>query len=210
MDISGIALSAYGSYVTPNFWADLLYSWGSFDLDSTRNAAGFPVANGSTSATTNMLQFNTGYTIRDPEYRIAHGPFVGVDWMRLNVDGYTETGGGIGALSYADRTADSLITRIGYSASSTFDTSFAKITPQFRIAYERQNIQGSSTAVSLVNQPFSVSSNGQNPGADYMVVGAGVNVAFTNNFGMLLSYTGQFLRENMNAHFGTVRFNYRF
>jgi outer membrane autotransporter protein len=130
--------------------------------------------------------------------------------MRMNVDSYSETGGGIGALAYADRTADSLIARAGYSFSSTFATSFAKITPQIRIAYERQNIQSSSTAVSLINQPFSVSSNGQAPGADYMLVGAGVNFAFTHNFGLLLSYTGQFLRENMSAHFGAVRFNYRF
>ncbi|WP_461785425.1 beta strand repeat-containing protein [Prosthecobacter sp.] len=210
MDISGIAFSAYGSYVTPKFWADVLYSLGSFDLDSTRNATGFPVANGNTTATTNMLQFNAGYTHRDAEYGFIYGPFVGVDWMRMNVDSYSETGGGIGALAYADRTADSLIARAGYSFSSTFATSFAKITPQIRIAYERQNIQSSSTAVSLINQPFSVSSNGQAPGADYMLVGAGVNFAFTHNFGLLLSYTGQFLRENMSAHFGAVRFNYRF
>jgi outer membrane autotransporter protein len=210
MDISGIAFSAYGSYVTPEFWADVLYSLGSFDLDSTRNATGFPAANGGTTATTNMLQFNAGYTHRDAEYGFVYGPFVGVDWMRMNVDSYSETGGGIGALAYADRTADSLIARAGYSFSSTFATSFAKITPQIRIAYERQNIQSSSTAVSLINQPFSVSSNGQAPGADYMLVGAGVNFAFTHNFGLLLSYTGQFLRENMSAHFGAVRFNYRF
>jgi outer membrane autotransporter protein len=210
MDITGIAFSAYGSYVTSEFWADVLYSLGSFDLDSTRNATGFPVANGSTTATTNMLQFNAGYTHRDAEYGFVYGPFVGVDWMRMNVDSYSETGGGIGALAYADRTADSLIARAGYSFSSTFATSFAKITPQIRIAYERQNIQSSSTAVSLINQPFSVSSNGQAPGADYMLVGAGVNFAFTHNFGLLLSYTGQFLRENMSAHFGAVRFNYRF
>jgi outer membrane autotransporter protein len=210
MDISGIAFSAYGSYVTPKFWADVLYSSGSFDLDSTRNATGFPVANGNTTATTNMLQFNAGYTHRHPEYGFVYGPFVGVDWMRMNVDSYSETGGGIGALAYADRTADSLIARAGYSFSSTFATSFAKITPQIRIAYEHQNIQSSSTAVSLINQPFSVSSNGQAPGADYMLVGAGVNFAFTNHFGLMLSYTGQFLRENMNAHFGAVRFNYRF
>jgi filamentous hemagglutinin len=210
MDITGIAFSAYGSYVTSEFWADVLYSLGSFDLDSTRNATGFPVANGSTTATTNMLQFNAGYTHRDAEYGFVYGPFVGVDWMRMNVDSYSETGGGIGALAYADRTADSLVARAGYSFSSTFATSFAKITPQIRIAYERQNIQSSSTAVSLINQPFSVSSNGQAPGADYMLVGAGVNFAFTHNFGLLLSYTGQFLRENMSAHFGAVRFNYRF
>ena len=43
-----------------------------------------------------------------------------------------------------------------------------------------------------------------------MVAGAGVNFQFNDQFSMLLSYQGQFLRNNMQAHYGSVRLSYKF
>lgn len=211
MDMQGIALSAYASYVRRPFWADVLYSWGAFDLDTDRNATGFPVANGETNAYTNAVQLNGGWSFRVPSWKLVHGPLAGVDWLHVNVDGYSETGGGLGALSYASRSVDSLITRVGWSVSKEFDATFAKITAQMRLTYERQNIdRNNGTSVNLINQPFSATSTSQSPGQDYMVAGAGLNFEFSDAFSMLVTYQGQFLRQDMQAHYGTVRFTYKF
>lgn len=211
MDMQGIALSAYASYVRRSLWVDLLYSWGAFDLETDRNSTGFPVANGETNAYTNAVQFNGGWSFRVPAWKLVHGPLAGVDWLHVNIDGYSETGGGLGALSYASRSVDSLITRVGWSVTKEFDTSFAKITPQLRLTYERQNIdRNNGTSVNLINQPFTATTNSESPGQSYMVAGAGVNFEFTQDFSMLLTYQGQFFREDMQAHYGTVRFTYKF
>jgi len=211
MDMQGIALSAYASYVRRSFWVDLLYNWGSFDLDTDRNATGFPVANGETNAWTNAVQLNGGWSFRVPAWKLVHGPLAGVDWLHVNVDGYSETGGGLGALTYGSRSVDSLITRVGWSVTREFETNFAKITPQLRFTYERQNIdRNNGTSVNLINLPFTATTTNQAPGQDYMVAGAGVNFEFSPDFSMLLTYQGQFFRENMQAHYGSVRFTYKF
>lgn len=211
MDMQGIALSAYASYVQRSFWMDLLYSWGTFDLDTDRNAPGFPVANGETNALTNAVQLNGGWSFRIPAWKLVHGPIAGLDWLHVNVDGYSETGGGIGALTYGTRSMDSLVTRVGWSVTREFDASFAKITPQLRLTYERQNIdRNNGTSVNVINQPFTATTTNQTPGQDYVVGGAGVNFEFSPDFSMLIAYQGQFFRENMQAHYGSMRFTYKF
>lgn len=211
LDVEGVALSTYASYVSRSYWLDLLYSWGRYDLDSARNGTGFPQAQGETTAFSNALQLNAGWTFRVPAWNLVHGPLAGVDWMHLNVDGYSETGGGAGALAYADRNVDSLITRVGWTVSRPFETKFARITPQFRLTYERQNITSSTgTTVNLINLPFTATASNEHPAQNYVVAGAGVSFAFTQGFSVMLTYQGQFFRDNLQAHSGMVRFNYSF
>lgn len=211
LKMEGVALSAYASYVRSSLWLDLLYSFGHFDLDSERNPVGFQAARGTTSAMTNAVQLNGGWNFRVPAWKLVHGPFVGLDYLRVSVEGYAEEGGGLAALAYGDRDVDSLISRVGWAVSRDFRTDFATITPQIRVSYERQNISNNNgTSVNLINQAFTANTTSEAPGQDYMVAGAGVNFQFTPDFSMLLTYQGQFFRQDMQAHFGTVRFNYKF
>jgi len=212
LDIEGLALSAYASYVRKSFWVDALYSFGMLDLDSTRNpGAGLPAANGDTTAHTNLVQFNTGWNFRFMDNTFVTGPFIGLDYTNVAVDAYTETGGGIAALSYGSRSIDSLISRVGWSASKKIHTSWATITPQLRLSYERQNItSNNATSASLVNLPFAATTQGQSPGQDYMVIGAGMNFQFNDFCSLMLSYSTQMFRQDMQAHFGGMRLSVRF
>lgn len=211
LDMSGISLSAYGSYVRKAFWADMLYSFGSFDIETNRNTIGFGNANGQTDAMTHAVQFNTGWNFRFQDNSLVTGPIVGVDYMHATVDGFSETGGGLAALRYNSRNYDSLISRVGWSLSKKVDTDFAKITAQVRLSYERQNIKhDNQTSVSLINQPFTPNSAEQNLGQDYMAAGAGLNFQFTPRFGVLLNYQGQFFRQSVQAHFVNIRAGFSF
>ena len=51
------------------------------------------------------------------------------------MDAYSETGGGAAALRYNEQSYESLVTRIGWSASKKIKTDFADITPQVRLSY---------------------------------------------------------------------------
>ncbi|OYW27099.1 MAG: hypothetical protein B7Z47_06980, partial [Chthoniobacter sp. 12-60-6] len=207
----GPTLSAYVSYVRKGFWSSLLYSFGAYDLDSQRNPGlGLPVASGSTNSYVNAVQYNTGYNFRFQNNTFVTGPFIGIDYLHGSVDAYSETGGGIAALAYGEQTFESLVTRVGWSASKKIDAEWATITPQIRLSYERQNLKNNGTSVSLINAPFSVSGGNQSPGQDYVVFGSGVNFEFTPEFSMLLGYQVQMFRSNMESHFGSVRFGYKF
>ena len=211
VDLEGPMLSAYLAYAHKSFWGSLLYSFGAYDLGSQRNPGlGLPSAAGGTNAYTNAIQYNTGWNFRFQNNTLVTGPFVGIDYLHGSVDAYSETGGGLGALRFNKQSFESLVTRIGWSTSKKFDTDWATITPQFRLSYERQNLKNNGTSVSLINAPFTAAGGNQSPGQDYMVIGTGVNFQFTPDFSMLLGYQVQLFRNNMEAHFGSVRFGYKF
>jgi outer membrane autotransporter protein len=208
MDMNGYALSAYTSYVKKAFWANLLYNFGSYDIDTNRNPIGFGAAIGDTY--TNTVQFNSGWNFRFQNNSLVTGPFIGLDYTHVSIDAYGESGGGLAALAYSKRTADSLISRIGWSVSKYVKTDFALITAQARLSYERQNLNNNGTTVGLVNQPFTVGGGNQSYGQDYMVAGAGLNFQFTPNLGLLLNYQGQYFRQSVQAHYVGLRLSYKF
>ncbi len=210
MDMNGYALSAYTSYVKKAFWANLLYNFGSYDIDTNRNPIGFAAATGDTNAYTNSVQFNSGWNFRFQNNSLVTGPFIGLDYTHVSIDAYSESGGGLAALAYSKRTADSLISRIGWSVSKYVKTDFALITAQARLSYERQNLNNNGTTVGLVNQPFAVGGGNQSYGQDYMVAGAGLNFQFTPNLGLLLNYQGQYFRQSVQAHYVGLRLSYKF
>jgi len=210
--LEGPALSTYLSYVGGGFWNSLLYSLGTYQMDTTRNpGAPFPTAYGSTRTYTHSVQYNTGWNFRFQNKTLVTGPFIGVDYLHGSVNAYSETGGGLAALHYSAQSYQSLVSRVGWSASKQIKTRFATITPQVRLSYERQNIRNNNgTSVSLINVPFTVVGGGQTPGQDYLVAGLGVSLAFNERFSLLLSYQGQFFRHDLQAHFGSIRFSYQF
>lgn len=210
MDMNGYALSAYTSYVKKAFWADLLYNFGSYDIDTNRNPIGFNMAQGDTNAYTNTVQFNTGWNFRFQNNSLVTGPFIGLDYTHVSIDAYGESGGGLAALAYSKRTAESLVSRVGWAVSKYVKTDFAVITAQARLSYERQNLNNNGTTVGLVNQPFVVGGGAQNYGQDYMVAGAGLNFQFTPNLGLLLNYQGQYFRQSVQAHYVGLRLSYKF
>ncbi len=210
--LEGPALSAYISYVRGNFWNSLLYSFGTYQMDSVRHpGAPFPTAFGSTRTYTHSVQYNTGWNFRFQNDTLVTGPFIGVDYLHGTVNAYSETGGGLAALRYSAQSYESLVSRVGWSASKQMKTRYGTITPQVRLSYERQNIKNNNgTSVSLINVPFSSVGGGQAPGQDYLVAGLGMSIAFTDRFSLMLSYQGQFFRQDLQAHFGSVRFSYQF
>ncbi|MCF7785606.1 MAG: autotransporter-associated beta strand repeat-containing protein [Prosthecobacter sp.] len=212
LHLEGPALSAYISYVRGNFWNSLLYSFGTYQMDSVRHpGAPFPTAFGSTRTYTHSVQYNTGWNFRFQNDTLVTGPFIGVDYLHGTVNAYSETGGGLAALRYSAQSYQSLVSRVGWSASKQMKTRFATITPQVRLSYERQNIRNNNgTSVSLINVPFSSVGGGQTPGQDYLVAGLGMSIAFTDRFSLMLSYQGQFFRHDLQAHFGSVRFSYQY
>ena len=212
LHLEGPALSAYVSYVRGGFWNSLLYSFGTYQMDSIRNTGvAFPTAFGTTRTYTHSVQYNTGWNMRFQNDTLVTGPFAGVDYLHGSVDAYNETGGGLAALHYSAQSYQSLVSRVGWSASKQIKAGFGTITPQVRLSYERQNIKNNNgTSVSLINVPFSSTGGQQAPGQDYLVAGLGVSLAFTDRFSLMLSYQGQFFRHDLQAHFGSIRFNYQF
>lgn len=226
--LSGPALSAYVSYVKKSLWTDLLYSWGTYDMDNSRNAGLlFPQAKGSTTTTTNALQWNAGWNFKAQKDTLVTGPFIGLDYLHGSIDAYSEQSGGLAALRYGSQSYDSLVSRVGWSVSKKIKTSWASITPQLRVGWERENLEdrdGVSVAllnspyylaqggkiISHLNKPYALSVQRELPGQSYATLGAGINFRFSDRFSTLLDYEGRFFRSDLEEHFFNLKLSYRF
>jgi len=209
LQLEGPAFTTYLSYVRQNYWSSLLYNFGTYDFNSTRNPGAGALAYGSSRTYTNALQYNTGWNFRFQNNTLVTGPFVGLDYLYGSVSAYNETGGGGAALNYRRQSFQSLVSRVGWSVSKKLHTSWATVTPQVRLSYERQNLANNGTSNAAINAPFAPGASKQ-PGQDYLVAAAGLNFAFNDQFSLQLTYQGQFFRQDMQAHFGGLRFSYSF
>ncbi|MEQ1842059.1 MAG: autotransporter outer membrane beta-barrel domain-containing protein, partial [Verrucomicrobiales bacterium] len=210
-DFEGPVLSAYLSRVTGDFWNDFLYSYGTYDLDSVREGLGNPAAFGSTDAESHAAQYNLGWYFPTRDESLVTGPFAGIDYFHGEINGYTETGGGIAGLIFTGQTVESLITRLGWSISKTMEMDQATVTAQARLSYERQNLNNGEAGVSAINAPSLDAAGINRPfGQDYVVAGLGVKFDFDCKVSLLLSYQGQFFRNNVQDHLGGVTFSVPF
>ncbi len=112
-----LAGSLYLGILPFPFWATLVGTYGKLDYDVNRIV---PVgittqANpGSTHGTNLSVAGQIGFALGGC---VKQGPFAGLAWQRVEVDGFTETGG-FTSLSFADQTRDSTIGSVGFKVSS--------------------------------------------------------------------------------------------
>ncbi|MBP6783485.1 MAG: autotransporter outer membrane beta-barrel domain-containing protein [Verrucomicrobiales bacterium] len=223
-DLEGDAAIVYASYFKNNFWADLLYSYGSYEADLRRNALG-GTSVASPDLVAHQLSFNLGYNIEadfsgtplagltDGNHRVVHGPTASLDYSTGTLDGYTETGNpGFDAV-FAAQDYQSLITTLGWQATLTRETSWGHLKPQIRLGYGHEGVdQNTSVSGSLAANPLiSATRTNISPGEDWMEVGAGLILDFNgSNLSVYLDYTGQYLREGAEVHSGSLGAQMRF
>ena len=210
VDTEGFAFSAYGSAVVGNFYADLLYSLGTYDQDIRRNTFTGRTARGDTDVLTNALQFNTGYNFNCGNFRT--GPIAGLSWLHGDIDGYNETGGGSAGLNIAGQDFDSLVSQIGWQASYVAQTGFGTIIPQLRASWDHEYLNGSqNVSASLQQSPFangnSYTATGQTsaPGRDWLNLGAGVSAQFGERLTVTIDGTTHLFQERTTAYTGSVK-----
>jgi outer membrane autotransporter protein len=222
-DIDGMTFAAYVSGMWGGLYADLLYGATTLDHDIDRDTGFGRTAHAKPGSLTHTVSFNTG-----DNYCVGHwrfGPFLGVDYARAKIDGYTERGGGTAATEVSEQTVDSLLTRVGAQASYRIKRSWGSVTPQVRVAWERENLgSDEDLTVGLVQSPYylvqgkSIRSTGegfeatvsaQDRKRDYLAVGAGVLVEISQRLHVLLDYEGDFLSDGFAAHYGKISLGWR-
>ena len=228
IDIEGGAVTAYVSAVWQNFYVDALYSYGQFSATTHRRTLVGRTARGDADSHNHSVEFNTGYSF--DLGRVRTGPLVSVKYVNGDLDAFNERGGGSAALHFNAQAYDSLITRVGWQLSLPIQTSFGKITPQVRASYDRENLNDSeNVGVALQNTPFrtvsgfgtanptvtkggkfSTSAKTIAPGRDFLNVGAGLALQFSDRASLFLDYETHIFRQNETAHLGSVKLAWAF
>jgi outer membrane autotransporter protein len=122
---------------------------------------------------------------------------------------YEETDSGA-AVAVANQSFNSLTYRAGLSVSKHYEVGGMILTPQARLSYEHQQFQDNGAGINLLNTTINARTASEVPGRQYMVLGLGLNLGFSESFSINLNYNGQFLRENASAHYGSISFDLSF
>ncbi len=223
-DVDGLTFATYISNTWHGLHTDLLYDATLLDHDIRRNAGFGSTAQADPGSLTQTLSFNTG-----DFYSLGHwtlGPFLGLEYARADIDGYTERGGGTGATRVSEQSAESLISRVGFQASYRVERSWGSVTPQVRVGWERENLASDDDlTVGLLQSPyylvqgntirstgegFKITVSSDDRRRDYMTLGAGVLVEFSSQCRVLLDYEGNFQGEDYRAHFAKLSLGFTF
>jgi uncharacterized protein YhjY with autotransporter beta-barrel domain len=225
LEVSGVELSAYGSWTRGHFYVDGLYGLGLYKDEIKRHTLIGLTANAKPSATTHTLNLNTGYNFVQGDGLVT-GPTVGLAYTHGSLDGYTETGGGTANVAVESQTFESLITDVGWQVSYAIPVTIGRLTFQGRTSWQRENLSDdSSVQVGLVQSPylmvgpaggftrtdsFGVSAAPDSAEDNYWVLGAGVKLEIGKDAAVLLDYEEHLLehrlRERFVSLYGQIRF----
>ncbi len=222
LDLEGNMISVFTTATFGSSWADLLYSYGSFNNDISRNTGLGSRARGDTDSDSHNVRLNLGHNFQVGK-SISTGPVAGLRYGTGNVDPYSERGGSVGALDYAGTDFESMVSRVGWQASHVNNTGWGRIISQVRLAWEHEYMPENGTVSgSLQTSPFALvtggtarsvggytaTSDGATVGTDWLSAGAGIKCELTQGWSFLVDYEGVFFRSDAGQHFGSARVSY--
>lgn len=197
---TGVAGSLYGSWYHGKFYVDAIGTFG-FNRYDTRRAIGIGDALGATNGRQLGGSVSVGWNTNTGA--LSFGPYVRAGYIRVDVDGFTETGSTGSEMDVSSQAATSFTTALGGQVSYAFSRSWGILSPSLRVEYEReqrntvQQLTGSLLA-DPVRTLFAIPTDA--PDKTYFNVGAGVAAQFANGRAAFINYEGMFGRSQMTNH----------
>ncbi len=205
-DIDSFRGALYGTWgESTGIYSDFLVGFGTHSLDMTRDFGGILSgfdSNGSTDATSFQALWTLGYTMSHDV--IKHGPFIGLEYQYVSVDGYDQDGPV--PVSMDDYDVDSFRGLIGYRMNA----SYQKFRPYAMVAYAHEFEDGGTSATAHFG-----SAGFQVTGAEFssaILLSLGTGYALTENLTIDLGYRGEFSvdGEGIDSNGGSIGLNYSF
>jgi outer membrane lipase/esterase len=152
----------YASFLDGGFYLNALgmYGYNAFDEHRAADFGGFSstTASAHPNGSQEVADFDGGYDFHAGALTL--GPTLGAQYVHVNVDGFTENGGGIIDLSSQTQSQNSLRGRLGGRISYAFKAGSALLTPHLNASFQReflsQNQGISEEFTSFDGGPFTI------------------------------------------------------
>lgn len=196
--------AVYGTWGSATgFYSDALVGFGTHALKSELGASGVLGSSISNDTDANSFQamWTAGYTM--VHENVKHGPFAGLEYQRLNVDGYNQTGPL--PISANGFDVDSLRALIGYRATATF----GQFRPYASVAYAHEFEDGTVTqSASFAGTGFRVEGAAQ---SSAFLISLGTGYSLTDSLSLDLGYRGELATDDgITSNGGSLGVNYSF
>ncbi|MCG7506854.1 putative Ig domain-containing protein [Mesorhizobium retamae] len=184
----------YASYHPgQNYFIDGLvgYQWLSFDSKRFLTSGG-GFATGDRDGGQWFASVSAGAKYQVENWQIS--PYARLDMARATLDAFTEDGDPSSALHYGEQEIDTFTGNLGLRLAYKFPVSFGVISPQLRLEYQH-DFQGESgitmNYADMFGGPFYHTSI-DGSARDRFMLGLGMNIQTTQDFGVRLEYRGLF------------------
>ena len=196
---NGYSLSAYTNYyVLEKLYVDGIATFGWNTYDTERNNT---EGNGTARASTDGPQFSfsvgSGYDFNVGP--LAFGPAVRVDYVRVHIDSYHETGAGPSNARIDSQTIESLTTNVGGQARYVVSTAWGVLSPFVRAEWVHE-FKGDNRTVTASVGPTVVTLQTNTPDRDYLNLGIGMSATFKKGVSAFIDYDVVLGRTNFTSH----------
>lgn len=226
LDSDTYAFSLFGTYSFDfGLFTDAIGTVGWSDFDSTRkifipnNNAGnafngndiLRTADGSFDTFQYGVAARVGYDYTPEQVEgLTVTPIAGVEYLRAEVDGFTENGAQGLDLEFDDFDAESLTSNLGLEATYSISTGIGIITPGINGRWVHEFAEEDGPKVVYANDPtglseFTISSD--NVDEDYGIVGASVAAQFAAGWAAFVDYATPVGLDDFTVH--QINFGFR-
>ena len=207
-DIESLRGAIYGTWGgSTGLHVDALAGYGTHDIDADRELGRmggilYGEASSSTDAKSLQAMMTVGYAVGDE--RVKHGPFAGLEYQNVEVDGFTQES--ILPIGFDDFDIDSLRGLIGYRVNAKLSI----FRPYASVAYAHEfgGDRANATA-SFGDEPFKISGSERDSS---ILVTAGTGISLMNSLTLDLGYRGDLSMEDegLTSHGATAGVNWIF
>jgi outer membrane lipase/esterase len=220
LESDGVQVSLFGSFFpTDELFVDGIASFGWNFYDSRRrivipsdNPALPPVdaiATGDFDSFNYGFALNAGYNARVEGFNVT--PIVRVEYLRAEIDGFTEASEAVTRLTFGDQTAESLTLNLGVEADYPISTPIGIISPNVRAEWVHEFLNDPDGVVIRYAVDPTRTSEFQvttpSPDRDYALLGAGLAASFPAGWSAFADYNTLVGLRDFTVH--TVNFGVR-
>jgi len=200
--MEGYTFGTYRTYFKKGFFVDGQLSYGYASYDNTRRIV-FPGVDRTATSSPNGRQFTAyggaGYEFSVKRWTIT--PTVSAQYIKLNVDSYTESGADALNLDVDRQDMESFQASIGWKVSYAWQADKRLFLPNIRASYGYEFLRDSRNITSRLAQgssPFSIKT--ASPNRSFAVFGAGITMVTGDDISFSINYDAQFGDNKYTAH----------
>ncbi len=222
IDANGYTFSGYGTHHRGPFFNYALVSYSRNDYDLRREVV-IPTGSGATGSGANrtakadtesdQLATTVGSTVGLSHGAWTYGPYVRLDYLNLDIDGYTERGARGLNLDVDGQDVESLTSVLGGRFSYAFSHRFGVLVPQIRAGWIHQFLDDSREITARFasdprNNLLVAKTNA--PDRNYATLGAGTSLVFRGGTQGFVNYRTLLGLRNIDDHTVTVGVRHQF
>lgn len=210
LDSDSYTGSLYGTvYAADAFYIDGIASFGGINYDSTRRisyTAGVDVVNTEAKAEPDGMQYSVslggGYNVSLGEVTID--PYARINYTKLDLDGFSESGGSGWAMQFADQRVESVTTALGtqvsYAVSAPFGVLLPYVRGEWHHEYEDDSRNISVRFLGDNRSGLTFNTLTEGPDRNYFTVGTGISGTFAQGITAFLNYDALLGYHSIESH----------